>query len=37
MINQEMNISFDFIKDNCDTIADIIKLVDDVRGTNESQ
>ena len=33
---QEISISIEHIKENCDTIADIKKLVDEVGGTDES-
>lgn len=32
MTDKEINISFDFIKEHCDTIADVNKLVDEVEG-----
>lgn len=37
MINKDISISFEFIKNNCSTIKDLNKLVDEVEVYNDTQ
>lgn len=37
MTDKEINISFDFIKEHCNTIKDVNKLVDDVRRVDDRE